>query len=588
MAIKDLVVNFIGKNQLSKTTVVINKDLQRLARQAKLTGGALNKSLGGLGLGIGFAVITNGLKNSVIGFEKAEIASRKLDSVLTSMGFATASTRVDAYAETLQNLIAVDADVIKATQTKLATFSALTATVNVAGGAFDRATVAALDLAAAGFGTAEGNAVQLGKALQDPIKGLTSLSKSGVTFTALEKDKIKTLVETNQVLAAQDLILKAIEVQVGGTAQAGASEFAKLQFIFDTMSDTIGEALLPAVREFSAYLISPEGKQNTKEIVDLFVAIGTTIGNIVSYMLANIGYVKTFAVLLIGVKISMGLIAASAALVNANILKAVTATKLLKIALISTGFGAVAVIAGSIAAGFAEAAESADSLETSVANISDRFNDDGANVDNLGPDGIPLWSLGYATIEEYNAAEAKAATIVKDKKAKAVADAKALADKVRAALKSKIEEMKSTAENFRDAVSLSFGLFGEDENSVFNVDYFKAKLTRMVTAAKGFVANIKRIRDIPGGEHVANELIAMGPVEGNIAAKALLASGDLKEIIGLQGSLYDTGAKAGAVQATMGNASYEININKAVITAKQIIDEIKLYEKKTGRKYLTN
>jgi hypothetical protein len=146
--------------------------------------------------------------------------------------------------------------------------------------------------------------------------------------------------------------------------------------------------------------------------------------------------------------------------------------------------------------------------------------------------------------------------------------------------------MKSTAEDFRDAVSVSFGLFGEDEYSVFNVDYFKAKLTRMVNAAKGFVANLKRIRDIPGGEHVANELIAMGPVEGNIAAKALLASGDLKEIIGLQGSLYDTGAKAGAVQATMGNASYEININKAVISAADIIKEIRILEKKSGRKYL--
>jgi hypothetical protein len=584
----DLRLNFIGKNLLSKTTVVISKDLQKLSRQAKVTGGALNKSLSGLGLGIGLAAITNGLKNSVIGFEKAEIASKKLDTVLTSMGFATASTRVDAYAETLQNLIAVDADVIKATQTKLATFSALTATVNVAGGAFDRATIAALDLAAAGFGTAEGNAVQLGKALQDPIKGLTSLSKSGVTFTALEKDKIKTLVETNRTLEAQDVILRAIEVQVGGTAQAGASEFAKLQFIFDTMSDTIGEALLPAVREFSAYLTSPEGKQTTQELVDLFVAIATTVGNIVSYMLKNIEYVKALAAVLIGVKISMGLIAASAALVNANILKAVTATKLLRIALISTGFGAIAVAVGSIASGFAEAAESADSLETSVANISDRFNDNGANVDNLGPNGIPLWSLGYATIDEYNAAEAKAATIVKDNKAKAVAAAKELADKVRSALNSKIEQMKSTAEDFRDAVSVSFGLFGEDEYSVFNVDYFKAKLQRMVTAAKGFAANLKTILKTPGSQPLVDELIAMGPVEGNIAAKALLASGDLKEIVGLKGSLYDTGAKAGALQATMGNASYEININKAVITAKQIIDEIKLYEKKTGRKYLTN
>jgi hypothetical protein len=80
----------------------------------------------------------------------------------------------------------------------------------------------------------------------------------------------------------------------------------------------------------------------------------------------------------------------------------------------------------------------------------------------------------------------------------------------------------------------------------------------------------------------------MGPVEGNIAAKALLASGDLKDIVGLKSSLYNTGAQAGAVQASMGNASYEININKAVISASDIIKEIKLLEKKSGRKYLVN
>jgi hypothetical protein len=78
----------------------------------------------------------------------------------------------------------------------------------------------------------------------------------------------------------------------------------------------------------------------------------------------------------------------------------------------------------------------------------------------------------------------------------------------------------------------------------------------------------------------------MGPVEGNIAAQALLASGDLREIVGLQASLYNTGAQAGAVQATMGNATYEININKAVISAADIIKEIRLLEKRTGRKYL--
>jgi hypothetical protein len=37
------------------------------------------------------------------------------------------------------------------------------------------------------------NAVALGKALNDPIKGITALSRSGVTFTEVEQERIKTL-----------------------------------------------------------------------------------------------------------------------------------------------------------------------------------------------------------------------------------------------------------------------------------------------------------------------------------------------------------------------------------------------------------
>jgi hypothetical protein len=181
------------------------------------------------------------------GAEDARIANEKLGNVLSSMGWGATTNRVSAYAEQLEKTVAVDADVIKATQTKLATFSELTKTVNKAGGAFDRATVAALDMAAAGFGTAEGNAVQLGKALQDPIKGIAALAKSGVTFTNQEKEKIRTLVESNKMLEAQDMILDAIEKQVGGTAEASASSFDKMKFALAGVSDTFGDMLLPVI-----------------------------------------------------------------------------------------------------------------------------------------------------------------------------------------------------------------------------------------------------------------------------------------------------------------------------------------------------
>jgi hypothetical protein len=216
------------------------------------------------------------------GAEDARIANQKLGNVLDSMGFGAATDRVAAYAESLEKTIAVDADVIKATQTKLATFSNLTKTVNKAGGAFDRATVAALDMAAAGFGTAEGNAVQLGKALQDPIKGIAALAKSGVTFTNQEKEKIRTLVESNKMLEAQDMILDAIEKQVGGTAEASASSFDKMKFALAGVSDTFGDMLLPVIDAIAPKLaaFSAWAQANPdlmKLVVGAFVALTAAV-----------------------------------------------------------------------------------------------------------------------------------------------------------------------------------------------------------------------------------------------------------------------------------------------------------------------
>ena len=207
------------------------------------------------------------------GAEEAEIANKKLGSVLTSMGFGEATHRVSEYAEQLERTLAIDADVIKATQMKLATFKNLTASVNESGGAFDRATMAALDLAAAGFGEAETNAVQLGKALQDPIKGITALSRSGVTFTDQEKKKIKTLVESNRVLEAQNLILSAIEEQVGGTALAGASAFERIRLSLLQVGDEIGMAVLPLIQQLADFIsnkLVPMIVPKIKTVVEVF------------------------------------------------------------------------------------------------------------------------------------------------------------------------------------------------------------------------------------------------------------------------------------------------------------------------------
>jgi hypothetical protein len=226
----------------------LEKELKRLDTPMEKLG-AVSRSLAPAAA-VGLTALTAMGASALRAAEEAQVADNRLNNIVKSMGLFGTETeavtkRLSAFADQTMKQTAIDDEVIKSTQAKLATFKNLAATADETGGAMDRATLAALDLAAAGFGSAETNAVQLGKALQDPVKGITALARAGVTFTETEKEKIKALVESGQMLEAQNMILGAIETQVGGTAEATATGSAKMTVAFGEMSESIGTALLP-------------------------------------------------------------------------------------------------------------------------------------------------------------------------------------------------------------------------------------------------------------------------------------------------------------------------------------------------------
>jgi hypothetical protein len=244
-------------------------------------------------------------KSAIAAGEAAATANARIAQINKSMGLFGASTdkvneRLIEYANITARATGVDQNQIKATQAKLLTFGALAKTADEAGGAFDRATKAAIDMAAAGFGEASMNAVQLGKALNDPIKGITALAKSGVTFTEQEKDKIAVLVESGKILEAQEMVLKAIETQVGGTAEATANDSDKMKVAFSQVSESIGILLLPLFQQLSAILlvVADFAQRNAKA----FVIFGGVIAGLAVAVLAANAAMKVYQATLLVVK----------------------------------------------------------------------------------------------------------------------------------------------------------------------------------------------------------------------------------------------------------------------------------------------
>jgi hypothetical protein len=145
-----------------------------------------------------------------------EQAEAKLTAVVNATGQAAGFSAAEMIkmAGELQKVTTVGDETIIAGQAILATFK------GIRGEAFERTTMAALDLSVVMEQDLNSTFKQLGKALQDPVARLGDLGRAGVNFNDEQKETIKNLVESNRLHEAQAIVLGEIEAQVGGTAMA--------------------------------------------------------------------------------------------------------------------------------------------------------------------------------------------------------------------------------------------------------------------------------------------------------------------------------------------------------------------------------
>lgn len=142
-------------------------------------------------------------------------------------------------------------DAILGSENILATFT------EIKGTSFTGATQAVLDISQAMGTDLQSSAVQVGKALNDPIAGISALSRVGVTFSDDQKAMIKTMVETGDVAGAQQVILNELGKEFGGSAAAAVNTFAGQQIVlaeqFKNVQQSLGEALIPILLRFGSF-----------------------------------------------------------------------------------------------------------------------------------------------------------------------------------------------------------------------------------------------------------------------------------------------------------------------------------------------
>ncbi len=206
-------------------------------------------------------------------------------------GTATASVtdRIQEYARAQSFATGVDDEAILAAASKVLAFRNVAKSANTLNGVYDRTIAVSLDLASVLGGTGDGLAnietiaPRVAKALENPIKYMTSLSRVGIKVTDVEKEKIKRLQETQGLYAAQDYLLQQLEQRYGGAAVAGAKASEKIKARFEDLSEQVGAKLLPSIEDladkFGEWLDGPAGQKAIDEFVGAFTTLGDWLAN---------------------------------------------------------------------------------------------------------------------------------------------------------------------------------------------------------------------------------------------------------------------------------------------------------------------
>lgn len=339
-----LLIEIIAKNADAKKALKdTSSDVDALGKSSSLMGTAM---AAGAAAGLtGLVALGVGAFNAA---EESAKIGRETERVIRTTGAAawTSADQVGALASSISDKTGADDEAIQSGQNLLLTFTNIHNEVGKGNDIFDQATGLALDMSTALGTDMSAASIQLGKALNDPIKGITALSKAGVSFTAAQKDQIKAMVEAGDVLGAQKIILGELSKEFGGAAEAAGTPLDKLKVKIGNFQEDVGAKLIPAVDAVATVLGNTMGPAIEKatgflsdheEAIKLLASIGLVglaaayapvvagqvamIGtNIISWAFEATAAVYVFTTGLLATAAAEGVLAAASAVLEAAML----------------------------------------------------------------------------------------------------------------------------------------------------------------------------------------------------------------------------------------------------------------------------
>jgi len=271
-----------GDAQLKKLDKTVGDNFRNVGNYEKAIGG-LKNVLGTLGVAFGATQLVSFGRESVNLFRIQQKAIAQVEAGLKSTGNQAGFTsqQLQAMASDLQKTTLFgDETILKDATAQLLTFT------NITGEQFARTQEAALDLATRLDGDLKSASIQLGKALNDPIKGLSALAKSGIQFSASQKETITTLTESGRLVEAQTLILDELNTQYGGSAEAAAKAdggITQLSNAWGDAKEMLGGLIVDAIRPATQGLLDFFSAITVEDIKSFISIIGKLLKTFIAY-----------------------------------------------------------------------------------------------------------------------------------------------------------------------------------------------------------------------------------------------------------------------------------------------------------------
>lgn len=291
---------------LTATLGVDSTDFEQKLNRAESKMKAVSSKMAKVGAAMSLAVTAPLmlLANKMVGaWDEAIQAETRLTTAIRSTGGVAGKTTEElvSMSQALQKKTTFGDDMIQGAQGLLLTFT------QVRGEIYDKAIPAIMDMSTMLGQDLQSSATMVGKALNEPIRGVNAMRRVGVSFTEEQVEQVKALVAAGKQEEAQMIILTELQAEFGGQAEAAAKKglgpMKQMQNNIGDLMEQFGKIITEALTPFFNWLSKLAVRfqslsEPTKKFIVLIAAVSAAVGPV---LVALAGIVRILPMIATGV-----------------------------------------------------------------------------------------------------------------------------------------------------------------------------------------------------------------------------------------------------------------------------------------------